>query len=184
MFALKIVPSRCSGADHNDRRRHHCRCHALILATGAIVLVAAGVHHIDARASQAAGKSTVTPAAVSAKAVCEREAVARRGQRPAVTGTMVRAPKKIRDAAPAYPSLPSGTVISDGGNMWIAEALIDPRGNVARVWLIRRIAFSPPLPRFGEAILAAIRQWKFEPTIVDGQAVPLCMSVASIVDWY
>jgi outer membrane biosynthesis protein TonB len=104
------------------------------------------------------------------------------GKPPAGTGT--RAPKKIRDVAPAYPSLPAGTVISDGRNIWIAEALIDLRGNVARVWLNRRIAFSPPFPLFDEAIVAAIRQWKFEPTIVDGQAVAVCMSVASFVHWY
>jgi outer membrane biosynthesis protein TonB len=156
------------------------RCQVIMLATGVIGLVAVGVRHIDA--SQAAGKSTVTPEAVSAKGACEREAVALTGKRPPGSGAMVRAPKKIRDAAPAYPSLPSGTVISDG-SVWIAEALIDPRGNVARVWMIRRIAFSPPFPRFDEAILAAIRQWKFERTIVDGQAVPWCLSVAANVDW-
>jgi outer membrane biosynthesis protein TonB len=157
------------------------RCHALILATGFIALVAAGVRHGDA--SQAADKSTLTTEAVSAKAVCEREAVALMGKRPPATGTMARAPKKIRDVAPAYPSLPSGTVISDGRSMWIAVVLLDLRGNVARVWLSRRIAFSIPFPRFDESILAAIRQWKFEPTIVDGQAVAVCMSVVSIVDW-
>jgi hypothetical protein len=76
--------------------------------------------------------------------------------------------------------MPKGTT---GGGSWAGEYLIDMTGSVARVWTTREITFTPPLPAFNESIVTAIRRWKFEPTRVNGVAVPLCMSLAMSIDW-
>ena len=52
-----------------------------------------------------------------------------------------------------------------------AEILIDPNGIVVDARIVKSI------PLLDEAALTAVREWRFEPTIVDGQAVPVRMVV-------
>lgn len=51
------------------------------------------------------------------------------------------------------------------------------------VWTTREMAFIPPFPAFNRAIVDAFRQWRFEPVVVQGERVPLCMTVTHIVDF-
>ena len=64
---------------------------------------------------------------------------------------------------------------------WVAQVLVDPRGSVSDVRLVRRIVFTPPVPGFDDAIIDAISQWRFEPPLVKGEPASFCMGVASIV---
>jgi hypothetical protein len=102
------------------------------------------------------------------------------GQRPVLLGGKIPPPKKIRDAAPKYPEFPPGTV---GSGMWIGEALIDARGQVTKVWPLREVQIQPPLPAFNQAIVDSILQWRFEPMMVGGVAVPICMTVTTHINW-
>jgi len=92
----------------------------------------------------------------------------------------VRAPKKIRDVRPNYPEAPAGTV---GSGIWIGEALINNSGKVVGVWPLREVEFTPPFPSFNSAITDAIRQWEFEPLLVQGKPAPVCMTVTVTINW-
>jgi hypothetical protein len=67
--------------------------------------------------------------------------------------------------------------------MWVGEALIDRTGAVTKVWPLRTPSFEPAWPAFNESIAAAIRQWKYAPTMVNGVATPVCMVVTVNIDW-
>ena len=112
--------------------------------------------------------------------VCEREAEKLVGQTAVRIGRSVRAPKKLRDVPPKYPELPPGTV---GSGMWLGEVLINNAGKVAHVWPIREVRFVPPFHAFNDAITDAIRQWEFEPLVVQRKAMPVCMTVTVNINW-
>lgn len=91
-----------------------------------------------------------------------------------------RPPKKVRDVRPTYPELPPGTRSS---GMWIGEILLDTHGKVSHIWTIRQARLTPPFPAFNKAILDAVRQWQFEPFVVESQARPICMTVSVNINW-
>ncbi len=90
----------------------------------------------------------------------------------------VKSPRKIHHVNPIYPSgdIPRASCLQ----LW-HEVLIAPSGEVAEVWVIRRGELAEPCPRYEEAISKAIRQWKYEPTLIDTIAVPVCMTVTTTV---
>jgi periplasmic protein TonB len=53
----------------------------------------------------------------------------------------------------------------------ILEALIGEDGSIRAGKLLR------PTPLFEEAAIAAVRQWRFSPTLLNGEPVPLVMTV-------
>jgi len=53
----------------------------------------------------------------------------------------------------------------------IIEATIDERGNVTAARVLR----SAPL--LDDAALAAVRQWKFTPALLNGEPIPVVMTV-------
>ena len=89
-------------------------------------------------------------------------------------------PKRTRYVAPAYPK---DAVGRKGSGMWVGEALIDETGAVTRVWSLRTPVFEPAWPEFSDAIVEAIRQWKYTPTVVNGVARPVCMAVTVNINW-
>ncbi|MEO5824231.1 MAG: hypothetical protein ABIT71_27295 [Vicinamibacteraceae bacterium] len=98
------------------------------------------------------------------------------GQRAAVAAQPL---KKVRDAAPDYPTRQgSSRVLS---SIWVGEALVDNTGTVREVWTIRPLRFEPAWPEFEAAISAAIRKWSYEPAVVDGAGVPVCVTVSVLV---
>ncbi|HEY0873854.1 MAG TPA: TonB family protein [Vicinamibacterales bacterium] len=90
------------------------------------------------------------------------------GQQAVRVGGQVRTPAKIRDVRPVYPQDAQDARIS---GVVIIEALIDTQGNVRSARVLRSI------PGLDEAALAAVKQWQFTPTVLDGVAVPLVMTV-------
>jgi hypothetical protein len=111
--------------------------------------------------------------------VCHREGLKVVGTKPILPGKNIVAPKKIRNVKPRYPDLPEGTSVS---GIWIGEVLVDAKGKIAEVWQIREVRLTPPFPAFNESIVAAIRQWEYEPLLVDSQTVPWCMTVTVNID--
>lgn len=80
----------------------------------------------------------------------------------------IDAPRKIRDAVPAYPQL-ARTVGAQG--VVIIEATIDVNGDVISTKVLRSI------PLLDTAALDAVRQWKYTPARLNGQAVAVVITV-------
>lgn len=77
-------------------------------------------------------------------------------------------PRKIVDATPAYPTI-ARTAKVEG--VVILEAVIDATGGVESVRVLRSI------PLLDQAAVDAVRQWRFTPTLLNGVAVPIVMTV-------
>jgi hypothetical protein len=69
------------------------------------------------------------------------------------------------------------------GHAWLAYVLIAPGGAVADVWVERELRFEPAFPAFMAAGVHAAREWRYTPTVIDGQARPVCLAVSFTVDW-
>lgn len=87
---------------------------------------------------------------------------------PLRVGGNIREPKKLRHFNPVYPALArearvQGTVI--------LETLIGQDGRVENVTVLRG------LPLLDTAAMDAVRQWVFTPTLLNGVAVPVIMTI-------
>jgi len=112
--------------------------------------------------------------------VCQRQGVAIVGVTPVRVGKSIRAPKKTQNASPRFPTLPAGT---RGSGIWAGEVLLDTKGHVSRVWATREVKLTPPFPAFNQAVVDAIRAWRFEPLSVNGKPMPACMPLTVTIDW-
>ena len=106
--------------------------------------------------------------------VCLREGEKFAGAVPARIGKDVTPPKKVRNVQPKLPTPPKGTTV---GGVWLGELLIGTDGKIVRVWTIREIQVTPPLPAFNRAIAEAMGAWEFEPMTIESKTVPGCMTV-------
>jgi TonB family protein len=121
---------------------------------GAGTGVGAGVAALDAerevaRARQAAGAGAV-------------------GEAPVRVGSGIASPKKTKDVRPVYPEV---AVAAKVQGVVIAEILIRPDGTVQDAKILRSI------PLLDQAALDAVMQWEFAPTLINGEAVPIIMTV-------
>ena len=87
---------------------------------------------------------------------------------PVRVGSGIRPPKKIHDVAPIYPPMAQTARIS---GLVIIEATIGPNGDVLDAKVLR----SKPL--LDAAALAAVRQWRFTPTLLNGKPIAVVMTV-------
>ena len=87
---------------------------------------------------------------------------------PIRVGANVKPPTKVRDVKPEYPDEARAKKVQ---GVVILEVLIDEDGSVADARILRSI------PDFDEVALGAVKQWKFVPTLLNGQATALLMTV-------
>jgi periplasmic protein TonB len=87
---------------------------------------------------------------------------------PLRVGGIVRAPEKIVHVPPKYPSLARSAGV-DG--VVILEAEIGEDGTIRDVRVLRTI------PLLDQAAVEAVRQWRFTPTLLNGQPVSVLMTV-------
>ncbi|MBA2260980.1 MAG: energy transducer TonB, partial [Acidobacteria bacterium] len=80
----------------------------------------------------------------------------------------IKPPSKIHDVRPVYPQDALDARVS---GLVILEAVIDAQGNVRSARVLRSI------PLLDQAALDAVRQWRFTPTLLEGIAVPVLMTV-------
>lgn len=80
----------------------------------------------------------------------------------------MKAPVKIADVAPVYPGL-ARSAHKEG--VVILEAVLDVQGRVESVRVLRSI------PLLDQAAVDAVRQWRFTPALLNGEAVPVVMTV-------
>ena len=90
------------------------------------------------------------------------------GAAPVRVGGNVKVPTKIKDVRPIYPQEALGAKVQ---GVVIIEATIDTQGFVSDAKVLRSI------PLLDQAALDAVRQWEFTPTILNGQPVPVIMTV-------
>ena len=89
-------------------------------------------------------------------------------RKPVRVGGDILPPRKLRDVAPRYPAVAQQARIE--GTV-IIEAVIGVDGHVQSARSMR------PTPFLEEAALEAVRQWVFTPTRLNGEAVPVVMTV-------
>jgi TonB family protein len=87
---------------------------------------------------------------------------------PVRVGGEIRPPRKVHDVAPVYPVI-AQTARVEG--LVIIEALIDARGRVQSTRVLRSI------PLLDAAAVAAVEQWQYTPTLLNGTPVPVVMTV-------
>jgi TonB family protein len=87
---------------------------------------------------------------------------------PVRIGGEFKPPKKIRDVKPVYPLAAQDAKVQ---GVVIIEAVIDTAGFVARGRVLRSIEM------LDEAALEAVKQWQFEPTLLNGAPIPVVMTV-------
>ena len=83
-------------------------------------------------------------------------------------GGDIRPPVKVHHVAPVYPSIARSAGVS---GVVILEAVIDGGGSVQDVRVLRSV------PLLDAAALEAVRQWRFTPTLLNGQPIPVVMTV-------
>jgi TonB family protein len=83
-------------------------------------------------------------------------------------GGAIKAPARIHNVAPVYP--PDAMMARVQGIV-IVEAVISSTGQVTAPCVLRSI------PMLDQAALDAVTQWEFEPTFVNGAAVPVIVTV-------
>lgn len=83
-------------------------------------------------------------------------------------GGNVKPPTKILDARPVYPEVAQKARVQ---GVVICEVLVRPDGSVADARVLRSI------PLLDQAAFNAVLQWVFTPTLLNGNAVPVIMTV-------
>jgi protein TonB len=87
---------------------------------------------------------------------------------PVRIGGGIKAPGKIRDVPPVYPPIAQASRVQ---GVVIIEAVIDELGQVADARVLRSI------PLLDEAALDAVRQWVYQPTLLNGQPKAVLMTL-------
>jgi TonB family protein len=87
---------------------------------------------------------------------------------PIRAGGRIPAPRKIHDVRPVYPRIAQSARVQ---GVVIIEATIDRRGMVTETRVLRSV------PLLDQAALDAVRLWKYEPTLLNGAAVPVIVTV-------
>ncbi len=87
---------------------------------------------------------------------------------PVRVGGLIQPPTKVHHVAPEYPALARASRV---GGVVILEAVIAEDGAVREVRVLRSV------PLLDAAAAQAVRQWRFNPTRLNGQPVPIVMTV-------
>jgi protein TonB len=88
---------------------------------------------------------------------------------PIRVGGSVTAPRKRHHVNPLYPPIAAAARVQ--GTV-VLEATIDENGNVVNLTVLRSV------PLLDGAALEAVRQWEYEPTLLNGSPVPILMTVS------
>lgn len=93
---------------------------------------------------------------------------------------LAAAPRKLRDRKP---ELSDGLrAIRTHGGVLVYQVTIGTSGGVTEVKLVKPVDTQEPWPTLAESWRAAILDWRYEPTIVNGKPVALCMTATVTID--
>ena len=133
-----------------------------------------------ARELAVAAKTAADKAATEAKSERERAeadearkakaAVARREKlaKAIRVGGQIRPPVRIKEVAPVYPAIAQSARVQ--GDV-VIEATIDNEGKVADAHVVKSV------PLLDQAALDAVRQWEYQPSLLNGVPTPVVMTV-------
>jgi hypothetical protein len=93
---------------------------------------------------------------------------------PAPPGGSYRAPRKIRHVDPILPD-------EVAEPSWLGAAVLDKLGRIKEVHRVRPVTTDPKLDA---AIVKAIRQWRYEPYLVEGKPAEVCIAVFVRIDFH
>jgi len=119
-----------------------------------------------AAAEAAAAKEKADAAAAAEKAAAE--AVEQARKEAVRVGGKIRPPTKTKNVTPAYPAAAKAAGVQ---GVVIIEAVIGADGKVADAKVLRSV------PDLDGAAVAAVKQWEFTPTLLNGKPVPVVMTV-------
>lgn len=88
---------------------------------------------------------------------------------PVRVGNDLPVPRKVKDVRPVYPP---DALSTRAQGVVVLDATIDAGGKVTATRVIRSV------PALDGAAVAAVREWEFTPTVVDGRAVPIIMTLS------
>jgi TonB family protein len=108
------------------------------------------------------------PAGTARQIASQLDGVTVDGLQPLRVGGNIKAPTKVRDVRPVYPPEALGARVQ---GVVILEAVIDASGSVRDARVLRSI------PLLDQAAVDAVQQWAFTPTLLNGQPVPIIMTV-------
>jgi TonB family protein len=89
---------------------------------------------------------------------------------------MIKSPKILHQEPPAFPPRKTATRGTP-----VLEVIIDMEGNVAEATMVQSV--EPPWPEGEAALLAAVKHWKYEPSKLDGNLIPICMKITLSIEW-
>ena len=101
-------------------------------------------------------------------ALLQPDAPADASNAPIRIGDGVPPPRKIHDVPPVYPPAAREAGIE---GLVVLDATIDPTG------VVRDIEVVTSVPELDQAAIDAVEQWRYEPMLVDGVAVPISMTM-------
>ena len=90
------------------------------------------------------------------------------GPEPLRVGGNILPPEKTRNVPPRYPPEAQSAGVT---GVVIMDIVIGPDGRVAQAEVVRSI------PLLDDAALAAVTQWEYRPTLLNGVAVPIATTV-------
>ena len=90
------------------------------------------------------------------------------GFAPVEVGGAIAAPARVSHVQPIYPEMAKQSRVEGTVSL---SVLIGPSGKVEKASVVRSI------PALNDAAVSAVKQWKYQPTVVNGIAVPVSMVV-------
>jgi protein TonB len=93
-----------------------------------------------------------------------------RADKPVPVGGVIRAPQRVHYVAPEYPAIARAARVR---GLVIVQAVIDTSGRVQEARVLRSDS-----PLLEEAAIAAVRQWTYTPTLLNGVPVSVIMTVS------
>jgi protein TonB len=90
------------------------------------------------------------------------------GTSPLRVGGLIREPVKIHHVAPLYPEIARAARVQ---GLVVLECLLTPEGRVENVQVISGA------PLLAPAAARAVQQWRYRPTLLNGVAVPVVLTV-------
>jgi protein TonB len=91
-----------------------------------------------------------------------------RNEPPRHVGGVIRPPAKTVHVSPVYPAIARAAKVQ--GTV-ILEAVISATGHVENVRVLRSVQL------LDDAAIEAVRQWRFTPTFLNGEPIPVVMTV-------
>ena len=85
-------------------------------------------------------------------------------------------PALVKKVEPKFPTREKGEKLK--GSIVILEAVVNRSGNVANIKVLRSVH-----PKFDEAVVAAVKQWKYKPASKKGKPISVYFVVTCNIDF-